>query len=109
MQIELHNDTYFHPKPSTMQAKSSNKTYMHIEDLAFQPHDPKLHTVNDLHNHTGTTPHVINITRIIDMPSKPNAPTLYQLISNSTYKLYIARQWYLVQANIEYSMHFNDN
>ena len=86
MQIGLHNDTYFHPKPSTMQAKPSNKPSMHINELLFQPHDTKLPTVNEIHNYTDTTPHVINTTTNIDMSSKPNAPTLYQLISNSTDK-----------------------
>ena len=35
MQIGLHNNTYFHPKPSTIQAKPSNKPSMHIENLIF--------------------------------------------------------------------------
>ena len=68
MQIELHNDTYFHPKPSTIQSKPSNKTSMHIKDLKFQPHDTKLPTVNELHNNTDTTPQVIETTTTIEMP-----------------------------------------
>ena len=83
MQIELHNDTYFHPKPSTMQAKTPNKPSMHIDDLTFKSHGTKLPTVNELHKHTDTTPHIMDTTKIIDMPSNPNAPTLYQWISNS--------------------------
>ena len=109
MQIELHNDTYFHPKTSTMQAKPSNKNSMHIDDLTFQPHDTKLPTFKELQNHTYTTPHVINTTAIIDMPLKLNVPTIYQCISNSIDKLFfilytpvntLARQWYLAQADI---------
>ena len=68
MQIGLHNDTYFHPKPSTMQAKPSNKPSMHTVDLTFQPHNAKIPTVNKLYNHTDTIPHVIKTTTIIDMP-----------------------------------------
>ena len=117
MQIKFHNDTYFHLKPSTMQAKTSNKPSMHIYDLVFQPHDTKITTVNELQNHTDTTPHAISTTAIIEMTSNPNSPTLYQRISNSTNKLFfilytqantLARQWYLVQVDIEYTMHLND-
>ena len=109
MQIELHNDTYFNLKPSNIQAKPSNKTSMHINDLAFQPHGTKIIKVNGLNNNTNTTPHVIGTTTIIDILSNPNAPTLYQRISNSTDKLFfilyipantLARLWYLVQADI---------
>ena len=71
-----------------MQAKAPNKPSMHINDLIFQPHDAKLPAVNELHNHTDNTPHVINNTEIIDMQSNPNVPTLYQHISNSTDKLF---------------------
>ena len=91
---------------------------MHIDNLAFQPHDTKLPTVNKLHNHTDTTPHVINTTKIIDILSNPNIPKLYQPISNSTEKLcfilytqdnMLACRWYLVQADIESTMHLNEN
>ena len=87
MQIELHNDTYFHPKPSTVQSKTPNKPSIHINELIFQPQETKLPTVNEPHNHTDTTPHDTKITTIINMPSKTNTPTtLYQRISNSTDK-----------------------
>ena len=88
MQIELHNDIYFHTKPSIMQVKPSNQPSIHIDDLTFQPHDEKLPTVNELNNHTDTTPQAINTTTIIGMSSNPNGPTLYQQISNITYKLF---------------------
>ena len=88
MQIELHNDNYFYLKPSTIQSKPLNKPSMHIYDLVFQPHDTKLPTFNELHNNTNTTTHFIDTTKIIDIPSKPNSPTLYQQISNSTGKLF---------------------
>ena len=65
MQIELNNDTYFYPKTSTLQAKPQNKPSMHIDDLTFQPHDTKLPTVNEFHNHIDTTPHVSDTTKII--------------------------------------------
>ena len=109
MQIELHNDTYFQPKPPTMRAKPWNKTSMHIDDLAFQPHDTKLATLIELQNHTDTILHVIDTTTIIDMLSNPGAPTLYQRISNSIDKLFfilytpantLARRLYLFQADI---------
>ena len=118
MQIELHNDTYFHPRPSNMQAKPSNKPSMHITELVFQPHNTKLPTVNELHNHADTTPNAIDSTVIIDNPSNPNAPILFQRISKRTDKLFfilytltntLARRCYLVQADIESTMHLNNN
>ena len=54
MQTELHNDTEFHPKPFTMQAKPPNKTSMNVNNLAFQPHNTKIPTVNEINNHKDT-------------------------------------------------------
>ena len=88
MKTELNNDTYFHPKPSTMQAKPSNKPSMNIDKIIFQPHDTKLLTVNEIHSHADTTPHEIKTTTIINMPLNPTSPTLYKRISNSTDKLF---------------------
>ena len=91
---------------------------MHITKLTFQPHNTKRPTFNELHNHANTTPHAIDSTVIIDTPSNPKAPILYQRISNSTDKLFfilytptnmLARQCYLVQADIESTMHLNNN
>ena len=91
---------------------------MHINNLIFQPHNSKIPTVNELHNHTDTAPHFINITTIIYMTSNPNSPTLYQRISNSTDKLFfilytpsntLACRCYLVKSNIKSTMHLNDN
>ena len=116
MQIELHNDNYFHQKPSNMQAVPSNEPYINIDDLSFQPHDTKLLTVNEPRNHTDTTSHIIDTTEIIDIPSNPNAHTLYQRISNSIDKLFFILytpantldcRWYLVQSDIKSIMHIN--
>ena len=118
MQIELHNDTYFHPRTSNMQAKPSNKPSIYIDKLTFQPHNTKLPTFNELHNHKDTTPHDIANTTIINIPSNHTAPTLYQRISNNTDRLFfilytpantLSRWWYLVQSDIKSTMHINDN
>ena len=91
---------------------------MHIDDLLFQPLNTKLPTFNVIHNHADTAPHVINTSTIIEMPSNPNVPTLYQQISNSTDKLFfilqtpanmLARRWYLVQSDIESTRHLKEN
>ena len=101
-----------------MQSKPSNIPSIYIDDLTFQTHDTKLPTVNELHNHTDNTPHCIDTTTIIDTPPNPNAPKIYQCILNSSDKLFfilytplntLARRWYLVQANIESTMHLNGN
>ena len=68
MQIELHNDTYFHPRTSNMQAKPSNKPSMHIDNLVFKPRHTKLTTVNEHHKNMDNKPHIIDTTTIIDMP-----------------------------------------
>ena len=88
MQIELHNDTYFHTKHSTTQAKPPNKPSMHINGITFQPHKTTLPTFNEIQNHTDIAPYNIETTTIINIPSNPNLPTLYQRISNSTGKLF---------------------
>ena len=91
---------------------------MHIDDLLFQPLNTKLPTFNVIHNHADTAPHVINTSTIIEMPSNPNIPTLYQQISNSTDKLFfilytpankLDLQWYSVQADIKSKIHINEN
>ena len=91
---------------------------MHIDELTFQPHHTKIPTVNELHNHADTTPLFIDTTKILEIPSNPNALTLYQRISNSTYRLFLilytpantlARRWYLVQADIKSTMNINNN
>ena len=92
-----------------MQAKPSNKTSIHIDNLIFQPQDTKIPTVKKLQNHTDTTPYGINTTTIIGVPLNPNAPTFFLQISNSTDKLFfilytpantLSRRWYLAQADI---------
>ena len=101
-----------------MQSKPSNEPSMNINDLVFQPNDTKLPTVNEPCNHTDTTPHVIDTTTIIDIPANHNAPTLYQQISKSTDKSFfflyppaktLACLWYLVQSDIESTMHLKNN
>ena len=91
---------------------------MYINKITFQPHNTKLPKVNQLHNHKDTTPHDIKTNTIINIPSNPNAPTIYQRISNSTDKLFfisytpantLARQWNLVQADIKSTMNLNNN
>ena len=79
----------------------------------FNPTTPKY-----LQSMNFTTIRILHKITIIDIPENPNVTTLYQRISNSTDNLFfilytpantLARQWYLVQADIESTMHIQKN